>query len=74
MTLDDALTNEKLSQRFDNPFSLVNYAISLAKNRIIRGEEFDSNPATEILNLIRSGKNNLEELTEEEEEEESEEA
>ncbi len=46
------MTNEELSKRFDNPFTLVNYAISLAKTMILRGEEIDTNPAVDVINAI----------------------
>ncbi|MCH9627153.1 MAG: hypothetical protein S4CHLAM2_07880 [Chlamydiales bacterium] len=54
MSLKGTLTNETLTQRFDNPFALVNYAISLAKNNLSRGEESESNPATQVLETIAS--------------------
>lgn len=55
MTARKNLTNEKLSKRFDNPFALVNYAISLAKIEILRGQGYDSNPANDVVDLITSG-------------------
>lgn len=53
MALKDSLTTEKLSSRFSNPFALVNYAISLAKAKVERGEEArGQNLASEILEMI----------------------
>lgn len=68
MSLKDSLTNEKLNKRFENPFALVNYAISLAKVRVQRGEGMDSNPATDVLETIAAGYDRFE--TEEDEFEE----
>jgi hypothetical protein len=73
MSLKNSLTNEKLSQRFDNPFALVNYAIHLAKQRVHRGEGLDSNPANDVLELIAKGhdtdSSDEEDLEEEDDEE-----
>ncbi len=69
MSLKGTLTNETLTQRFDNPFALVNYAISLAKASISRGEEYDSNQATQVLETIAS---NYDMLKDEEDEDEDE--
>lgn len=69
MSLKDTLTNEKLNQRFTNPFSLVNYAISLAKTRLGRGEGLESNPANDVLETIAANRDTLENLPEEDEEE-----
>jgi hypothetical protein len=55
MPLKNNLTNEKLNQRFDNPFALVNYAIHLAKIMVHRGESLDSNPTNDVLDLIAKG-------------------
>ncbi len=55
MSLKNSLTNEQLNQRFGNPFALVNYAIKLAKARVMRGEGLDSNPANDVLELIAKG-------------------
>lgn len=55
MSLKNSLTNEKLNQRFGNPFALVNYAIQLARVRVLRGEGIDENPANEVLELIANG-------------------
>ena len=68
MSVKGSLTNEKLQERFDNPFSLVNYAISLARARIERGEELDDNPANDILEMIVDNRDLL--IDEEEEDEE----
>lgn len=71
MSLKDSLTNEKLNKRFENPFALVNYAISLAKVRLQRGEGMDSNPATDVLETIASGYDRFEMDDEDEFEEEA---
>jgi hypothetical protein len=55
MSLKNSLTNEKLNQRFENPFALVNYAIHLARIRVMKGEGIDDNPANEVLELIAKG-------------------
>ncbi len=53
MSLKDSLTTEELKSRFSNPFSLVNYAISLAKTRMNRGEVGEEeNVATKVLEMI----------------------
>lgn len=61
----NTLTNEKLilNERFDNAFSLVNYAISLAKVQIQRGDGLESNPANDVLELIASNKDVVENNT-----------
>lgn len=50
------LTNEKLSKLFDNPFELVNHAITLARAVIASGQGIgdgaDRNSATQILKQI----------------------
>jgi len=74
MSLKDTLTNEKLNKRFTNPFSLVNYAISLAKVRLDRGEGLDSNPVNDVLETIASNRDMIDDLEDEEEEELEEEA
>lgn len=71
MSLKNTLTNEKLSQRFDNPFALVNYAIGLAKIRVHRGEGLNSNPVNDVLELIAKGQD-IETSSDEEEEDEEE--
>lgn len=63
------LTNEILNKRFDNPFVLVNYAISLAKIKIQRGEGVDSNPVIEVLESIAKNRDHLEQEDSEEEDE-----
>lgn len=60
MSVKQQLTNERLNERFDNPFSLVNYAIKLARDKIARGEIDSSNLANDILELIVSGEDVLE--------------
>lgn len=50
------LTNQKLSERFDNAFTLVNYAIDVARGLIKRGEELSQNPATMVLEAIAENK------------------
>jgi hypothetical protein len=59
--MKDNLTNERLSQRFKNPFDLVNYAIGLAKIRVERGEGLDSNPANDVIELITKGEDTIDE-------------
>lgn len=59
------LTNEKLTKQCDNLFSLVNFAISLAKQKIESGEELDTNPVSEILDSLDSYSQNLNESLEE---------
>lgn len=50
------LTNEKLTDLFDNPFDLVNHAISMAQQVIASGKELgdstDQNSATQILKRV----------------------
>lgn len=60
MSLKNTLTNETLNKRFDNPFALVNYAISLAKVKIARGEGIDSNPVVDVLELIAENRDRFE--------------
>lgn len=52
------LTNEKLFEKFESPFNLVNYAISYAKNLVDRGEEH-SNLASDVIELIMEGEDEL---------------
>ncbi|EPP35081.1 hypothetical protein CP10139811_0254 [Chlamydia ibidis] len=52
MTNKDRLTNEKLNLLFESPFSLVNYAIKQAKNKIAKGDVRSSNVAIEALNIL----------------------
>ncbi|MCH9610610.1 MAG: hypothetical protein S4CHLAM81_02280 [Chlamydiales bacterium] len=47
-----ALTNEKLNDRFSNPFKLVTYAIEMAKGRVSRGDGMRSHLATDVLHDI----------------------
>lgn len=54
------LTSEKLRNRFDNPFALVNYAIGISKRKIARGEGTDSNVANEVIEMIIDGDDLLE--------------
>lgn len=70
MSIKNSLTNEDLGERFDNQFQLVNYAISLAKDLVERGEQLDTNQATEILERISDNKDLLRDDEEEEETEE----
>ena len=69
MGIKNSLTNEKLREGFDNSFQVVNVAISIARDRIERGEEFDSNPTKEILESIID--NQVLDLEEEEDDQES---
>ena len=52
MTNKNRLTNEKLNLLFESPFSLVNYAIKQAKNKIAKGDVRSSNVAIETLALL----------------------
>ena len=66
MSLKNTLTNEQLNARFDNSFALVNYAISLAKAKMGRGDELiHSNPANEALETIAVNKDHLDNIKEE---------
>ena len=71
MGIKNSLTNERLRERFDNSFQLVNYAISIARDKIHRGEEFDSNPTEQILESIidNTEPNDFDEKEDEDEEE-----
>ena len=50
------LTNEKLTNLFENPFDLVNHAINMAHQMIESGKELgdntDQNAATQILKKV----------------------
>ncbi len=70
MSLKNSLTNEELRERFDNSFQLVNYAIGIAREKILKGEELDSNPSSKILEMILDNKELTVELEDEIEEEE----
>jgi len=70
MPFKNTLTNEQLTQRFDNPFALVNYAIGLAKARMEKGEGSDPNPVSAVLESISSGHDLLDSIDEEDDEEE----
>ncbi|ANH78906.1 hypothetical protein [Candidatus Chlamydia sanziniae] len=52
MTKQDRFTNEHLNKFFENPFSLVNYAIKQAKIKITKGDVRSSNVAIETLLLL----------------------
>lgn len=52
MSVKNYLTNEKLNARFDNSFTLVNYAIGLAKDSLKKGRLTEGNLACEILDAI----------------------
>ncbi|MFN0065763.1 MAG: hypothetical protein ACKVOH_05970 [Chlamydiales bacterium] len=52
MSLKNTLTNERLNDRFANPFKLVNHAIVIAKQMVARGEGMHSHLATEILEQV----------------------
>ena len=56
MSLKNSLTNEKLTKRFESPFSLVNYAISIARTKMERGEEADTNLVSDVLETIACGR------------------
>ncbi len=70
MSLKTTLTNETLNKRFENPFALVNYAISLAKAKISRGEEQETNPVLDVLENIASNQDIIDSLEDEDEIEE----
>lgn len=65
MSVKNSLTNEKLNDRFENAFSLVNHAIQMARHLVRRGEEFYSNPASEVLERIIDGEDVDDELDDE---------
>ena len=73
MALKNTLTNELLNQRFDNPFALVNYAIGLAKTRVMRGEGMNTNPENGVLQMIAKGEDCLEDDEDDEDEDDEEE-
>ncbi|MCB1181144.1 MAG: hypothetical protein KDK55_03870 [Chlamydiia bacterium] len=52
MATKNALTNQKLGERFENAFTLVNYAIEMAKTLVQKGEELSQNPANIVLDAI----------------------
>ncbi len=56
MSVKNFITNEKINEKFDNTFSLVNHAIALARKLIDKGEEFEINPANEVLERILQGR------------------
>jgi len=63
----NALTNEKISRKFNNQFDLVNYAIKLAENMIKSGRDprvkIDSqNRALQVLAEISEDKDRFDEL------------
>lgn len=64
-------TNEELAKKFKNNFELVNYAISLAENMISTGRDARvrradmQNRAMLILEEIREGKDQFDELPQE---------
>lgn len=62
-----ALTNEKISRKFNNQFDLVNYAIKLAENMIKSGRDprvkIDSqNRALQVMAEISEDKDRFDEL------------
>lgn len=59
MPIKENLTNEQLNEKFENPFALVNYAISLAKIQLQSGEALETNPAVDVLESILHGKDAL---------------
>lgn len=67
MVIKKFLTNERLGKRFINPFHLVNYAIDMAKTKIQRGEDLQTNLATKILEVIADEKDLYERVEEDEE-------
>ncbi|NGX55646.1 MAG: hypothetical protein KR126chlam2_01285 [Chlamydiae bacterium] len=69
MTNNKPLTNEQLNKRFENPFTLVNYAIDIAKGLIQRGEERDTNAANDVMEMIQSNRDKIEQPKEGVEEE-----
>jgi DNA-directed RNA polymerase subunit omega len=79
MDLKDILTNEKLVQRFNSQFQLVNYAIALAGSMMKSGRpprvKCDiQNPVHYVLSEILNNKDSFEEDEQDESEEEAEHA
>ena len=66
MSLKDTLTNEKLNDRFTNPFKLVNFAIGIVKEQVGRGEGMRSHLANDVLEELANGGKEEEETEEEE--------
>lgn len=65
MDIIDNLTNEKIKEKYDNQFDLVNYAIKLASemiqsNRPPRVDMETENPAVLVLEEISEGKDKFE--------------
>jgi len=61
MDIDDYLTNEKISKRFESQFDLVNYAIKIAGDMIHAGrgprvKTDTENTALQVLEEILQGK------------------
>lgn len=49
------LTNEALKKNFPNPFNLVNLAIAMATELVIREEDHEYNPANRVLEMMARG-------------------
>ena len=66
MKSNKPLTNEKLNKRFDNPFSLVNYAIDIAKGLVLRDQqERETNVANDVMEMIQESRDKIEQPEEE---------
>jgi|GEM_PF-1648927 len=64
MAIKKNLTNEKIKERFDNPFKMVNYAIELAGQLVRTGRgprvKIDNqNPAVQVIAEISEGRDFL---------------
>lgn len=60
MSLKGTLTNEKLTKRFGNPFELVRHAIEMADHAVAHGEGMEMHLATDILEDIAAGTDQVE--------------
>lgn len=70
-SLKNALTIEKLTKKFQSPFDLVNYAISLAENIVKTGRNSQvsttvQNPAYWVLLEIYEGRDYFSDIVEKE--------
>lgn len=62
MIQEEQITNEQLRQQFDNPFTLVNHAIAIARAMIRRGEgEYTTHLVKEVLARVEEGEDEFEE-------------
>ncbi len=65
MKSNKPLTNERLNKRFDNPFSLVNYAIDIAKRLVLRDQERETNAANDVMEMIQDSRDKIDQPDEE---------